>query len=69
MTDLDNLDMLFVIWAFFFQIVLIVHFTVRKRFYESYTLKFGWLAYALSIPAAAVSIIGRKSSPPPFHRT
>ena len=57
MQGLDNLDYLFIYWAFFFQIVLIVHFAVRKRFFESYTLKYGWLVYALSIPAAIISII------------
>jgi len=54
---LDNLDKLFIIWAFFFQTVLIIHFAVRKRFFESYTVKYGWLVYALSIPAAAISVI------------
>lgn len=57
MFGLDNLDTLFVIWAFFFQIVLIIHFALRKRFYESYTLQIGWLVYALSIPAAMISIL------------
>ena len=57
MPELDNLDRLFVIWAFFFQIILIVNFALRKLFFESYTLRFGWLVYALSIPAAGISII------------
>jgi len=57
MSELDNLDRLFVVWAFFFQIVLIVHFAVRKRLFESYTLRFGWLVYALSIPAVVISIV------------
>ena len=55
--NLDNLDKLFVIWAFAFQIVLIVHFAVRKPFFESYTKRFGWIVYALCIPAAVISII------------
>jgi uncharacterized membrane protein YphA (DoxX/SURF4 family) len=33
------------------------HFALRKRFFESYTLKFGWIVYALSIPAVVVSIV------------
>jgi hypothetical protein len=37
--NLDNLDKLFVVWAFLFQIVLIVHFAIRKPFIESYTKK------------------------------
>jgi hypothetical protein len=57
MSGLDNLDTLFVVWAFTFQIVLIVHFAIRKRLYESYTLKYGWLVYALCIPAVVISII------------
>ena len=57
MSNRDNLDTLFVVWAFFFQIVLIVHFAVRKWFFESYTLKYGWLVYALSIPAVVISVV------------
>jgi len=56
-TVLDRLDWLFVVWAFFFPIVLIVHFALRQRFFETYTTKMGWLVYALSIPALVVSII------------
>lgn len=54
---LDRLDRLFVAWAFFLQIVLIVHFAVRKPLYESYTLKYGWVVYALCIPALVISLI------------
>ena len=32
MAAIDQLDILFVIWAFFVQIVLIVHFALRKTF-------------------------------------
>ena len=55
--NLDGLDRLFVIWAFLLQVVLIVHFAVRKPLFESYTLKFGWLVYALCIPAVIISLI------------
>lgn len=55
--NLDNLDKLFVIWAFLFQIILIVHFAIRKPFFESYTQKFGWVVYALCIPAVIISVI------------
>jgi hypothetical protein len=64
MSDLDNLDILFVVWAFFFQVALVVHFALRKWFFESYTMKYGWIVYALSLPAAAISIallLGGKS--------
>jgi hypothetical protein len=57
MLGLDRLDLLFVVWAFFFQIVLVVHFALRKRFFERYTLKVGRIVYALSIPAIAISIV------------
>ena len=54
---LDKFDKLFVIWAFIFQIILILHFALRKPFFETYTVKYGWLVYALCIPAAIISII------------
>jgi len=57
MFGLDKRDTLFIVWAFFFQIVLIIHFAVRKQFFESYTVKFGWIVYALSIPAVVISVI------------
>jgi len=57
MLGLDSLDILFVVWAFFFQIVHIVHFALRKHFFETYTLKIGWTVYALSIPAVVISIV------------
>jgi hypothetical protein len=55
--NLDKLDRLFVVWAFLLQFVLIVHFALRKPFLESYTEKFGWIVYALCIPAVTISII------------
>lgn len=57
MSSWDNLDTLFIVWAFLFQIVLIVHFSLRKRFFDSYTKKYGWIVYALCIPAVVISII------------
>ena len=57
MLDLDNLDILFVVWAFFFQIVYIVHFALRKQLFEAYTMKFGWIAYAICVPAVVISIV------------
>ena len=56
MLGLDSLDTLFIAWAYFYILVLIVHFALRKRFYQSYTLKFGWVVYALGIPAAVISL-------------
>jgi hypothetical protein len=57
MTGLDPLDTLFVIWAFFLQIVLIIHFAIRKPLYENYTMKYGWLVYALCLPSAVISLV------------
>lgn len=53
----DRLDTLFIIWSFFLQIILIIHFTIRKPFFESYTKKFGWIVYALCLPALIISIL------------
>ena len=55
--NLDKLERLFVVWAFLFQIILIIHFVIRKPLFESYTKQFGWIVYALCIPAAVISII------------
>ena len=57
MFGLQSLEVLFVVWAFLFQAVLIVHFSLRKWAFDRYTLKFGWLVYAMSIPAVVVSLI------------
>lgn len=55
MFALDALETLFVVTAFLFQAVLIVHFALRKwRF--PVVVRYGWIVYALSIPAAAVSV-------------
>lgn len=55
--NMDRLDRLFVIWAFTFQIALIIHFAVRKPLMQTYTLKYGWIIYALCIPAVVISVI------------
>lgn len=55
--SLDKLDKLFVVWAFLFQIILIAHFALRRPFFESYTVKYGWIVYALCIPAVVISVI------------
>jgi len=55
--NLDPLDRLFVVWAFLFQVIFIVHFALREPFFETYTTRFGWVVYALAIPAAAISLV------------
>jgi hypothetical protein len=57
MFGLDSYETLFIIWAFFLETVLIIHFTLRKPFFETYTVKYGWLVYALSIPGVVISLI------------
>ena len=57
MSRLDSLDGLFIVRAFLIQVVLIVHFALRKPFLESYAKRYGWIVYALCIPAAAISVI------------
>jgi len=52
-----SLERLFVAWAFVFQVILIVHFSLRKWAFEGYIRRFGWIVYALSILAAVVSLI------------
>ena len=56
MFALDNLEVLFVVFAFLFQIVLIIHFALRKWYFDIVS-RYGWIVYALSIPAVAVSVI------------
>jgi hypothetical protein len=56
MSTQDNLDRLFVITAFLFQILLIIHFAVRNWNFDI-IVRYGWITYALSVPAAAVSLI------------
>jgi hypothetical protein len=57
MSKLDSLNRLVVVWVFFFQMVLIVHFAVRRRVFDSYTAKYGWLVYALRASAVVISIV------------
>src|SRR3990170_855987 len=57
MLNFSNPDTLFVLTAFLLQVILIVHFSLRKWAFDAYTLKYGWIVYALSLPAAVVSIL------------
>lgn len=53
---MDSLELLFVIWAFIFQVILIVHFALRKWFFHL-ALRYGWIVYALSLPAFIISVV------------
>ncbi len=52
----QSLEVVFVAWAFLFQLILIIHFAFRKWNFDL-AMHYGWIVYALSIPAAAISII------------
>lgn len=56
MFGLDKLDALFVIWAFLFQFVLIIHFALRKWHFDV-AMRYGPIVYALSIPAVTISMV------------
>jgi hypothetical protein len=51
----DILETLFVLSAFLFQVILIIHFALRKWRFDL-TMRYGRIVYALSIPAVAISI-------------
>jgi hypothetical protein len=55
MFSTDTLETLFVVSAFLFQVILIIHFALRKWHFDL-AMRYGWIVYALSIPAAALSI-------------
>ena len=56
MFTFDNLDPLFVICAFLIQVVLILHFALRKWRFD-FAVRYGWLVYALGLPLAGVSVL------------
>jgi hypothetical protein len=56
MIGLDCLEGSFVIWAFLFQIILVIHFTLRKWRFDI-AMRYGPIVYALGIPAAVLSVI------------
>ena len=47
---------IFVIWAFLFQLLLIVHFSLRKWRFEV-VQRYGWLFYTLGVPSLILSLI------------
>ena len=55
MHGINNLQTLFVVCAFLFQIILIIHFALRKWHFD-FAMRYGLIIYALSIPAALGSI-------------
>ncbi len=57
MAHTDGLDLAFVAWAFVFQVVLIIHFGLRKWRFSEYVMKYGWIVYALALPAVLLSLV------------
>jgi hypothetical protein len=55
--NINDPNILFTAWAFIYIIVLIIHFSVRRILFESYTLKYGWWVYLLGIPAVIISLL------------
>src|SRR5512143_3775482 len=56
MPQFDPLELLFICIAFMFQIVLLVHFSLRKWRFET-AIRYGPVVYALSLLFAAVSLL------------
>jgi hypothetical protein len=56
MSGMGNLETLFVVTAFLFQVLLIVHFALRKWRFDL-AIRYGPIVYAASVPAAAVSVL------------
>lgn len=56
MVMLDSYDKLYVGWSFLFQISLILVFAIRKINLDLIH-QYGWIFYALGIPAVIVSIL------------
>ncbi len=56
MSSSRSLDNLFIFTAFTLQIIFILYFALRKWSFES-AMKYGWIIYALAIPALIISFI------------
>jgi hypothetical protein len=55
MNSLDFFEILYVVCAFLFQAILIIHFALRKWRFDL-AIRYGWIVYAMSIPAALISL-------------
>lgn len=56
MAEMDRFDRLFVVTSFFIQIVLLIYFAIRKWDFDT-ALFYGWIVYALALPAVIVSLV------------
>jgi hypothetical protein len=57
MSTLSGHAYLYVVTAFSFQVVLLIHFILRKWAFDKYVYQYGWIVYALAVPAAIVSVV------------
>jgi hypothetical protein len=53
----DSSETLFIAWSFLVHVALVVHFALRKWAFAAYTMKYGWILYALAIPSVVVSLV------------
>jgi hypothetical protein len=63
MFETDNLVTLYVVWAFLFQVILVIYFSLRKWHFDL-AIRYGPIVYALGILAALAStliLLGGKS--------
>ncbi len=54
----------YLIVAFAFQTALDAHFALRNWMFEGYIVRWGWIFYALSLPAFAASLWLRRAGAP-----
>lgn len=56
MSELDRYDSMFIFVSFLIQIILLIYFAFRKWNFET-AMQFGWIVYALALPAFIVSLL------------
>mgnify|MGYP000955486888 FL=1 len=52
---METLDIVFIVCALAYQMVLNIHFAMRKWQFAT-AMRYGWIVYALSLPAAVASL-------------
>jgi hypothetical protein len=55
MPEFSVLEWVYVLTAFLFQFLLLIHFALRKWRFNT-AIRYGWIVYGLSVPAAGVSV-------------
>jgi len=63
MCELSGLEWLYAVTALAFLLLLCVHYAVRRQRMDLIE-RYGWILYALSLPAAAVSVILLRAGQP-----